>query len=191
VREVKSKVLVIAVALLAVAMLATPVMSISPNKIEVEFDGIITDASPPELVWLHGDVQHGRNGWIFYEDCSIMGDGVNLVGGSMSQIADYDINVKGVEPTPPPPPIFRYGKGVMHYRLNLTFADGSFIGSNTLHGEFRVSPLDTAALWNGGSHALLRGTGAYAGWTWVFTAETVNGVADFEAYMIIAEPKLP
>lgn len=43
----------------------------------------------------------------------------------MSQIADYDVNVKRVEPQPQTP---RYGKGVSHYRLNHTFEDGSFIG---------------------------------------------------------------
>ena len=175
---------------MAVAMLTTPVMAISPNRIEVSLGQLsIVGSSPPDW-WLHGDVQHGRNGWVLYDPVVLTGDGINLVGGSMLQIADYDINVKGVEPTPPPPPIPRYGKGVMHYRLNLTFADGSFIGSNTLHGEFMVSPIGTAMLRNGDSHALLRGTGAYAGWTWVFTGETVNGIVEFESYMIIPKPKL-
>ena len=182
------KILGIAVFLLAVAMLATPVMALSPNKIEVTLGGgTIVDFSPPDW-WLNGDVQHGRNGMLLYENVGLIGDGINLVGGSMSQIADYDVNVKGEEPQPQTP---RYGKGVMHYRLELTFADGSFIGSNTLHGEFRVSYMGTATLWNGDSHALLHGTGAYAGWTWVFTGETEDGDVEFEAYMIIAKPKLP
>lgn len=106
----------------------------------------------------------------------------------MSQIADYDVNVKRVEPQPQTP---RYGKGVSHYRLNHTFEDGSFIGSNTLHGEFKVSYMCTATLRNGDSYALLHGTSAYSGWTWVFTGETEDGDVEFDSYMIIPEPKLP
>ena len=39
-------------------------------------------------------------------------------------------------------------------------------------------------LWNGTSLALVHGTGVYAGWMRVFTAEIVKCDADFEAYMI-------
>ena len=185
------KVLGVCVVLMAVAMLAIPVMASATEKIEVSFEsGPFFGVCFP--VWkMRGDVQHGRNGIMGWEDCDITGVGISLVDGTLTKTYDYDINVYGVEPTIPPPPNFRLGKGVLHYKGELEFDDGTFEGNHVITGEFQVFNSGFVLPYNSEGHAVYRGTGAYLGWTWVMSDVTVNGEAQFEAYMQIPQSKLP
>jgi len=184
------KVLLIGVALISIAMLTTLVMADSPNKIEVNFDGDFSGGQFPDW-WLRGDVQHGRNGIMVWENCILTGSGINLVVGRLVKTYNYDINVKGVEPTIPPPPNFRFGKGVLHYKVEVVFEDGTFVGNHMISGEFKVMNSGFVLPWNSDGYAVYHGTGDYLGWTWVMSDVTVNGAPQFEAYILIPEPKLP
>jgi hypothetical protein len=181
----------ICVVLMAAAMLVIPVMALSTKKIEVSFEpGPFFGDSFPD--WeMRGDVQHGRNGIMGWEECDITGDGINLVDGTLTKTYDYDINMYGVEPTIPPPPNFRFGTGVLHYKVELVFDDGTFEGNHMVSGEFKVFNSGFVLPWNSDGYAVYHGTGAYLGWTWVMSDVTVNGVAQFEAYMQIPQSKLP
>lgn len=184
------QVLGICIFLLAAAALAIPVMGLSPNGIEVSFESGAFFGSFPD--WeMRGDVQHGRNGIMGWEDCAITGDGINLVGGILTKTYNYDINVKGVEPTIPPPPNFRLGKGVLHYKVEILFDDGTFEGNHMISGGFKVFNSGFVLPWNSDGYAVYRGTGAYIGWTWVMSDVTVNGAPQFESYMLIPSSKLP
>ena len=181
----KNKVLVLGLALLFLAVLATPVMAKSSKKFEINFD-----SDPAKIIkhaeWvLKGDVQHGRNGIMVYENCIATVNGITMEDGTLTKTYSYDINVKGVEPTIPPPPNFRFGKGVLHFKCVTEFADGAFIGNHMISGEFKVMNSGFALPWNSDGYAVYHGTGAYLGWTWVLRDKTINGVAQFESYMLI------
>lgn len=181
------KILAIGVALMAVAMLATPVTACWLNKIPVTFDSDIIMGQFPDW-WLRGNVIHGIDGTLIYENCILTGDGITLDDGAGLSTYNYHINVKGVEPTPGPPQ-FIFGKGVLHYKLEIAFDGGTFKGNQWVVGEFKVFDSGFVLPWNSHGFAVLRGTGAYRGWKWVFSDVTINGVPQFEAYMLI--PKLP
>ena len=177
--------------LMSASMSTIPVMANSPNKIAVTFvsDPAIRIRLPDWI--LSGDVQHGRNGILVWENCILTGDDINLVGGVLLKTCNYDINVKGVEPSPPPAPNFRFGKGVAHYKIEIVFADGTFEGNHMVSGEFRVMNKGPALPWNTDGYAVYHGTGVYRGWTWVTSDVTVNGVPQFQSYMLIPKAKLP
>ena len=173
------------------ATLTIPVMASSPNKMEINFDSD-TATMIKHADWvMRGDVQHGRNGIMVYENCIVTVNGITLEDGTLTKTYSYDINVKGVERTIPPPPNFRFGKGVLHFKCVTEFPDGSFIGNHMISGEFKVMNSGFAFPWNSDGYAVYHGTGAYRGWTWVLKDKTVNGVAQFEAYMLIPKSKLP
>ena len=175
--------------MLFLGILTTPVLALPPNKIEVIMVAGAYTHVPTD--WeLRGDVQHGRNGLMIWEDCIVTGDGIYLEGGVLTKTYNYDINVKGIEPTPTVK--FRLGKGVLHYEVEIVFEDGTFKGNHMVSGEFRVRNSDGFVRpWNSDGYAVYRGTGAYLGWTWVFRDVTTDGSGLFESYMLIPESKLP
>jgi len=177
------KILVITVALLAVAMLATPVIAISPKKIAVTFYADVS-LGPFPYWWLRGDVIHGRDGTLNFDNCILTGDGITLDGGVGLKTYDYNINVNGIEPTPGPP-LAITGKGVLRYSLVIDFGDGTFEGNHELRGEFKVFDSGYVHPYNCFGHAVYHGTGDYLGWTWVMSDLTINGVPQFEAYILI------
>jgi len=183
----KKKILVIAITLMFVAMLATPVIASSPNRIEITFDH--GPYFEEESDWeKKGNVVHGRNGLMWWEDCVITGEGINLVGGTNYKTYSYDINVKNS----PPHPMRWLGNGVLHYEAEVVFDDGTFTGNHILSGEFRVRKSDGwVRPWNTRGYGVYHGTGAYLGWIWVTSDITTEGDAVFESYMLIPKPKLP
>jgi hypothetical protein len=188
--KMNRNVFLIFMVLMSASMLTIPVMALSPNKIEASFEAGTFTGSFPDFE-IRGDIQHGRNGIMVWEDCSITGDDINLVGGTLSKTYSYDINVKGVEPTPPPPMIPRYGKGVLHYTVEVVFEDGTFVGNHMVSGEFKLNPYGYANPWNSDGYAVYHGTGAYLGWIWVTSDVTVYGEPQFESYMLIPKSNLP
>lgn len=183
------KVLGICAILLAAATLAIPVMASPPSKIEVTLVAGAYTHVPPD--WeLRGDVQHGRNGLMIWEDCIVAGDGIYLEGGVLTKTYNYDVNVKGVEPTPTVK--FRMGKGVLHYQVEIAFEDGTFEGNHMISGEFRVRNSDGFVRpWNSDGYAVYHGTGAYLGWTWVLRDVSTGGSGVFESYILMPQSKLP
>jgi hypothetical protein len=178
------KVLGICVILLAADTLSIPVMASSPNKIEVTLTtGAYSDVTQD---WeLRGNVAHGRNGLMIWEDCVVTGDGIYLEGGILTKTYSYDINVKDS----PPSPQRWIGKGVLHYEVEIVFQDGTFKGNHILSGEFRVRKSDGFVRpWNTIGYAVYYGTGTYLGWTWVLIDVSTNGEAVFESYILIPEP---
>ena len=167
------KVLGIAVAFLFVAMLATPVMAISPEKIPVTFFGGSGDISPPEI-WVSGNVQHGRGATMTYEKFWIgmttTPTNTWLMGPSL-WTADYNVNLNN-------------GAGVLHYKVIIELSDGAFEGNIIFNGEFTVvGPLAKPV--NCFAHGVLHGTGEYQGWRLDISGEIVNGVLIREMYMFV------
>lgn len=176
------KVLVIAVALMAVALLATPVMAASPEKIQLTLFGGFGSYSPPD-VWVSGNVQHGRGATGTFPTWIVWGEvfppwppalGTYLMGSGL-WIADYNVNLAN-------------GNGVLHYTVEITLVDGTFEGNIILHGEFtRFGPnQEYASQVNGFRYGVLHGTGVYQGWKLVISGPTIDG--DFEGEIYLFKP---
>ena len=171
--RMNKKALMLTASLLAVAMLVTPVMSVSPKKIPVTIDR--SDPwyipPPPTKVWISGDVKHGRGftgGWAHF---NITGIGMDDLNGSMSCVGNYNVNLEN-------------GHGAVHIKMVITFPGGTFEGQHNQRGIFNMMGPGGAfpALIDGTTHAVFHGTGDYLGWTYVVTSETGQ---PREAYMLI------
>ncbi|MHA2231222.1 MAG: hypothetical protein ACXAB4_01855 [Candidatus Hodarchaeales archaeon] len=172
-REVKRKILVLGVALLFLAMLATPVMATSPKKIPVT---ITTEDFVPSLatdVWTSGNVIHGRGAILQHLTFIIEGDGMPTLTGSSYSIQHFDVNTLN-------------GHGSAKQKVTFTFPGGTFEGHRIRRGLFvmmgppgnKVIPIHV----EGVMHAVFRGTGDYLGWTLVVTKPPGE---PREAYMLI------
>ena len=173
----KKKILGIFVCLLALAILATPVMADSPKKIPV----LLSFETPPTFIpapeqWITGNAQHGIGETAIRTAYSITGEGVFLTGGIGTWYdGKYNFNLQN-------------GLGLKQFKILIDFGDGNtFEGIMIVHGKFRIRPTGWAQLYPDGTrHAVLQGTGAYEGWKLVWTHERVDGVnLDPEAYVLI------
>jgi hypothetical protein len=185
VREVKKKILMIAVALLAVAMLATPMVSTAQacgcrgkwgqptEKIPVKFGGPFT-ASPPEFKTC-GDFQIGRGGTLSYGPFAIWDtrDGTFIiVGPTITSLwtANYVVNLNT-------------GKGVLCYYVVITIpSKGTLEGYVIEFGTFSIAG-PYVGLQDGFRYGVIRGTGDYKGWKLVISGETTGGATTFENYL--------
>ncbi|MFC1487613.1 hypothetical protein ACFLRN_08015 [Thermoproteota archaeon] len=168
-------ILVFSIVLTAVALLITPVLANSAKRVLVDVD-YGTTPSVPVSYWLKGNVQHGSL-TIPYTGFSIIGDGIDLQDGTAIQTSNYIVNVKGI------PTGLRTGKGVLHNKLEITFSGGKFVGTNKMHGIFKVFPNQKLGLFTGSVHGVLHGTGDYLGWTLVLSGEANEGTYEHEEYM--------
>jgi hypothetical protein len=202
------KVLVIAVALMAVAMLATPLFgTVSAcghrgrcekqiEKIPVLIGPPMSTppppppvSSPPE-VKVCGNVQIGRGGTTYYSKYGVSKVGVGpwLIGGSSLWTLNYIIYLKNMT----------FGKGIVQYHVVITFPsetyvgdpipEGTFEGTVTLLGEFKLygsatPPQPLPWHWNGYRYGVLRGDGDFEGWKLVISGKTTDGLFDPEMYM--------
>ncbi len=167
----KKEVLMLTLTLLAVAMLATPAMSVSPKKIPVTVSrsGSYVDFPPSSRVWTRGNVRHCRGftgGWLTFD---FMGDDVSIPGSVETYYGSYNVNLKN-------------GRGYVHRRMVLTLDDGGiFEGEHIQNGIFSTGgmipmPIDVHI------HVVFRGTGDYQGWTIVRTGQTGE---PWESYLLI------
>jgi len=173
VREVKKKVLGIAVALLFVAMMVAPVLAVSPKKIPVttQMSGSYWIPPPPTEVWTSGNVQHGRGFTGGHLSYNITGEGMpDLNGSQTTYYGDYNVNLKN-------------GHGVIRRKMVITFDGGTFEGNNIQHGIITMMGGVFPRLDEGTVHAVFHGTGDYLGWTFVVTVEQPGSIR--EAYMLI------
>jgi hypothetical protein len=181
------KVLVIAVALMAVAMLATPLFGTvnacgnrrcekQTEKIPVQLGGPYT-LSPPE-VKVCGNLQIGRGGTMYYPGPFAIVDlrttpPTLLVGGGLTTslwTVDYVVNTKT-------------GKGVVYYDVVITIpSKGTFEGNIIVLGKFSIAGLYVKHE-EGFRYGVLRGTGDYEGWKLVLSGKTTGGVTTWENYM--------
>jgi hypothetical protein len=179
---VNRKVLGIAVVLMAVAMLAAPVMAAPPERIQLTHFGPLGIYSAPET-WVSGNVRHGRGATtnsltiISWDTAWPPTDHAKYLQGSSTWVADYNVNLKN-------------GNGVLHYSAVINLGDGTFEGDVNLHGEFTISYLPAtggyyASLRNGFRHGILEGTGAYEDWRIEISGSTVNGVNNLEMYLVV------
>jgi hypothetical protein len=184
VREVKKKVLGIAVVLMAVAMLATPMVSTAQacgcrgywgqatEKIPVKFGGPFTPFPPEFKKW--GDFQIGRGGILSYSNFAIWDtrDGTFIIGPGITSLwtANYVVNLET-------------GKGVLCYDVVITIpSKGTFEGYVIEFGTFSIAG-PYVGLQDGFRYGVIRGTGDYEGWKLVVSAETTGGVSTFENYL--------
>lgn len=178
------KILVMALAIFAVTMLATllfskvnaysPVSCSQPiEKIPVKFGGPYTP-SPPEAE-IRGNVQIGRGGLLTHlgpygiVDIRTIPPTPVLTGGSSLWTADYVVNLES-------------GKGMLHYKVVMTFSDGTLEGNVIELGIFDIYGL-YAVQDEGSKFGVLLGTGDYTGWKLVISGETTDGVTTFENYL--------
>jgi hypothetical protein len=179
------KIVVIALAIMAVAMLATPLLGTvsacghrnwgqTTEKIPVKFGGPFT-ASPPEFKTC-GDVQIGRGGTLTYPGPYAIWDtrdGTFIIAGpaiTSLWTANYVVNLKT-------------GKGVLCYDVVITIpSKGTFEGYVIQFGIFSVAgPYVNQE--EGFRFGVLRGTGEYKGWKLVISGETTDGMTTFENYL--------
>jgi len=180
------KVLGVFVSLLAVAMLALPMVSIAqakpvgvPTEIfhDVMIWGIIIPDGPAMDVVMRGNIQYGRytaQSWgsnpadptTLFPAVAISWGGVlfvdvdtQLVVGLATFDVDYKINTKTM-------------KGVVHLATVMTLPGGTFEGDIFLIGELLLQSDGTVSIpgFLGGDensmwHGFFKGTGAYEGWT--------------------------
>ena len=168
------KVLLLTASLLALIMLVTPVMSVSPKKIPVELDFAKPPVRIPAPEWITGNAQHGIGETMFRYDYSVTGGFIDLTGG----VGTFDEGIYNVN--------LENGRGAKHFEVEIDFGDGTFEGSFVAHGIFFITGSGWAQLYDGVQHAQLQGTGAYECWKLVWTYERIDGVDVVqEAYMLI------
>jgi len=186
---VNKNVLVIAIALMAGAMLVTPLFGTvnacgnrrcekQTEKIPVQLGGSYT-LSPPE-VKVCGNLQIGRGGTMYYYGPFAIVDisttpPTLLVGGALSGATslwtvDYIVNLKT-------------GKGVVYYDVVITIpSKGTFEGYVIQFGTFSIAG-PYVSQQEGSRYGVLRGTGDYEGWKLVISAKTTGGVDTWENYL--------
>jgi hypothetical protein len=172
VKEVKKKILVVA---LVVAMLALPLSSalaVKPEKIELIWVGLMAQ---PDLftgeVWDSGNIRHGR-GHDMYGTYGIIGPGIMMVSNPSSWIFDYDINTETC-------------MGNIHITMELIFNDGTFEGTCLQHGEFEFwgDNNEYAQAYTSTDYGVLHGTGAYLGQKIIFISESIEGTTEYTFYL--------
>jgi hypothetical protein len=200
---VNKKVLVIAVALMAVAMLATPLFGTAEACGDRGRGGKPTEKIPvligPKIGGPSGiqtlpevkvcrNVQIGRDGTTYYPVYGIskIDTGPWLFPASSLWTLNYIIYLKNMT----------FGRGIVQYHVVITFPsetyvgdpipEGTFEGNIILLGEFKLYGQDNklAAHYNGYRYGVLRGDGGFEGWKLVISGETTNGVPDVEMYML-------
>jgi hypothetical protein len=198
---VNKKVLVMAVALMVVAMLATPLFgTVSAcghgewgqqiEKIPVNLGWMSGVPSPPEVWGVCGNWQYGRGGKLSYSgffvvDIRTSPVTILLMGGSSLWTGDYIVNLKN-------------GRGVLSWKVVITFPGGVYLGGTlvvpsgtfegyvTQFGEFSIDETTgSAAQVSGLRYGVLRGDGGYDGWKLVISGKTSEGTGTttFENYM--------
>ena len=160
--------LAMALALVAFALLATPVLAESPKKIPV------TALQKPYLwVFLQGvSKDFDTNGGIS-QNRDYVGTGsikLNLpseLGGTITGTVSSD----DVDYTPIQKNLF----AIWHWELKWTFLEGTFEGINT-------EKLSENGGWEG--HTVLHGTGEYDGWVLVLNGQRTSGM-NWEGTLLI------
>lgn len=194
-REVNKKVLGIALTVLFLAIMAVPVVAVSPKKIPVEIDPGGSVYTLPTEFWItEGNVAHGRGDMIVREGFSITGEGISLSGTMTLYDGKYEANLNNPGETIQPPgfpfPV-PLGKGIRVWKRVVDLGDGNtFEGHMIARGTQWVVHMGPFAgmsfLYDGTQHGVLQGTGDYQGWTLVTERVRINGVNQpREAYMLI------
>lgn len=165
----KKKILAIFVSLLVLAMLATPVMAVSPKKIALTIERSGFWYTPTPDFWITGNVRHSRGASRGFSNWVITGAGMPTLTGSSSAVGNYNINLEN-------------GHGAVQLKVTLTFSSGTFEGTTNLRGTLAIAPNGFPMPIDAIGHARLQGTDDYKGWTLVWTR--VGGVFT-EAYMLI------
>lgn len=161
------KVLVIAVALMVVAMLATPVLADSPKKIPVtatQAGGQVE--GPDSRTWTT------EGGIVQYKDWlgsgSIKLDLPSSLGGTLmgssTSVVSFSKNTKT-------------GVGVVHIEMTWTFTDGTFEGIDEMKNYY-IEGIKEA-------HVVMHGTGDYEGWVLILSGTATPAPMKWEGDLLI------
>ena len=179
------KILAMALAILAVAMLTTPLLGTvsacvhrswgqSLEKIPVKFGGPFIPSPPEVKIW--ENVQIGRGGTLTYPGPYAIWDtrdGTFIIAGpaiTSLWTANYVVNIKT-------------GKGVVCYDVVITIpSKGTLEGYVIEFGTFSIAG-PYVNLQDGFKYGVLRGTGDYEGWKLVVSIQVTGGVASPENYL--------
>jgi hypothetical protein len=174
--RMNKKILGIVVAFMAVAMLATPVIAVTPKKVAVT---IATEGSSWFLgeAWtIKGGTYHNRGSSLNFSTYKIMINGEDfLVGHSYTTCID-NLNIQNLSTMT--------GKGNQHFDSTIVFQDGTFEGITNNKGIFRIlqSPPQLVGFMASVDIVSMRvyhGTGAYLGWTLVIETASHQPVAGY------------
>lgn len=180
-----------AVALMAVAMLATPVMAKKPVKQPLYVFGDYPPYPPNYREWVSGNILHTREiigtvpeFWVVWDPNWDPEDNVTdkTLLGSCTQDWHYDANIGTL-------------RGVIHadYEITLgagtpdTSDDGTFKGTLQLVGKYVFVGENSEYVWftDGRWHGVLHGTGAYRDWKIVIERIKIGGIEVSEDYIVI------
>jgi len=204
VKELKKKVLGIALTVFFLAIMVAPVMAKSPKKIPVKLIRSGWGTEPHEWWITPGNVIHGRDGLATWSNYNIMdvdsegnpiGDKVACLGGSYAMTGKYEVNLNnpGTPITTPAGPA-TIGTGHNTFKVEIDYGDGNtFKGIMTIRGTFIVfdteGPLaGVVASFDGIQRSVLQGTGIYQGWTLIWERQLEDGTTPYvywDAYMLI------
>ena len=203
-KELKKKVLGIALTVFFLAIMVAPVMAKSPKKIPVKLIRSGWGTEPHEWWITPGNVIHGRDGLATWSNYNIMdvdsegnpiGDKVACLGGSYAMTGKYEVNLNnpGTPITTPAGPA-TIGTGHNTFKVEIDYGDGNtFKGIMTIRGTFIVfdteGPLaGVVASFDGIQRSVLQGTGIYQGWTLIWERQLEDGTTPYvywDAYMLI------
>lgn len=168
-------------ALFMVFAAVAPAMAVSPKKIPVTVTRSMPSFVQGNFWYTEGGTYHVRHAEFGFGTYTVTGEGVSLSGYSTSSF-NGNLNLKT-------------NVGDACYRSQLIFADGTFEGIITNHGEMVIIPntypIPTyrgyLLLWNGAFRGVWHGTDDYQGWTMVLDYETANGAAPAQVtgYLLI------
>jgi hypothetical protein len=170
------RVLVFAVALMAVAMLATPALAETPKKISITIVASGWTVDVGETWMTEGGTYHTRGGYLESTSYKVTGDGVNAIYGmsgySYSDPFFGNLNLKT-------------GIGHIQYDSTLVFPGGTFEGVINYRGTCIIGPNGGIRLTDGHSRGVWHGTGDYQGWTLVRTQARPPPPGQPHGYLLI------
>jgi hypothetical protein len=177
------KILAMVLTILAVAILATPLLGTvsacghrnwgqATEKIPVKFGGPFTGSLPE--VKTCGNLQIGRGGTLAYSRYAIWDtrDGTFIIGPLVTSLwtANYVVNLET-------------GKGILCYDVVITVpSKGTFEGYVIEFGTFSIAG-PAISLQDGFKYGVIRGSGDYEGWKLVVSIQVAGGVGTFENYL--------
>jgi hypothetical protein len=163
---VTRKILGVCIVFMLVAMLATPVLAVSPKKISVtatQSGGVVP--GPESITWTtEGGIRQFRD-YIGAGTVTLNIPGQDPLTGPSSSVFDFTINTKTQV-------------GVFHGRMTWEFNDGTFEGVDQMTMYYAEGARREA-------HMVLHGSDAFEGWVITLNGVSIAGVMNWEGFLLI------